>query len=159
MVRRLLWGIAAVAAIAGCDARDGGPAREETDLLVPPTLEDALLRMEAMLDTARAAGLDAGGVERLYRAEQISDRLLETETPFAWLADDYSVEARVRQIQSIADRVIARVRGNARREDLDADVAVLEARVVELRDALRGGGREAPVPVARLLAALDSTRR
>jgi len=160
MVRGLLWVAAGLAMIAGCGRPSRpGPASQGDEPVVPARLDDALVRMEAALDTARAAGLDAGGVERLYRAEAISDRLLETEARWAWLADDYSVEARVRQIQSIADRVIARVRGSARREDLDADVGTLQNRVRELREALARGGHDAPVPVARLLEALDSAGR
>ncbi len=160
MVWRLLW-IGGLIAAAGCGrAADPGRVEEAGEPLLPARLEDALLRMESMLDTARAAGLDAGGVERLYRVEEISDRLLETETPWAWLKDeDYSVEARLRQIQSIADRIIARVRGNGRREDLDTDVSALQDRVRELREALAPGGRDAPVPIERILATLDSAKR
>jgi hypothetical protein len=116
--------------------------------------------MEAELDTALAAGVDGAGIERLYRAEEISNRLLESHLPFAWLEDEnYSVDARLRQIQSVADRVVARIRSSGRQEELTADVESLRAEIRTLRAGLARGGTAAPIPIERILTQLDTARR
>jgi hypothetical protein len=125
-----------------------------------PSLDASLARMEAELDTALAAGVDGAGIERLYRAEEISNRLLESHLPFAWLeGENYSVDARLRQIQSVADRVVARIRSSGRREDLVEDVEGLRSEIRVLRAGLARGGTGAPVPIERVLTQLDSARR
>ncbi|MGH7503508.1 MAG: hypothetical protein ACREL7_17415 [Longimicrobiales bacterium] len=125
-----------------------------------PSLDASLARMEAELDTALAAGVDGAGIERLYRAEEISNRLLESHPPFAWLdGENYSVDARLRQIQSVADRVVARIRSSGQREDLLADVESLRSEIRDLRAGLAQGGSAAPVPIDRLLTQLDTARR
>jgi len=125
-----------------------------------PSLDASLARMEAELDTALAAGVDGAGIERLYRAEEISNRLLESHPPFAWLEDEnYSVDARLRQIQSVADRVVARIRSSGRREELTADVESLRAEIRTLRAGLARGGTAAPIPIERILTQLDTARR
>lgn len=125
-----------------------------------PSLDASLARMEAELDTALAAGIDGAGIERLYRAEEISNRLLESHLPFAWLEDQrYSVDARLRQIQSVADRVVARIRSSGRQEDLVTDVESLRSEIRLLRVSLAKGGTAAPTPIDRLLLQLDSSGR
>jgi hypothetical protein len=125
-----------------------------------PSLDASLARMEAELDTALAAGVDGAGIERLYRAEEISNRLLESHLPFAWLEDEnYSVDARLRQIQSVADRVVARIRSSGRQEELTADVESLRAEIRTLRAGLAHGGTAAPIPIERILTQLDTARR
>jgi hypothetical protein len=118
-------------------------------------LEEALAVLRAQLDTA-AAGLDEAGVRSLARVEPISDRLLETRLPFAWIsAESYSLEARLRQIQSRVDRIEALRTGGATREDVVAGIAELRAEVERLQDELRVGGVAAPTPVGVLLDSLD----
>lgn len=122
-------------------------------------LDDALSLLSAQLDTA-SAGLDEAGTRSLGRVEAISDRLLETRLPFAWLnTESYSLEARLRQIQSRADRIEALRTGGARREDVLAVVVALRDEVALLRAELRAGGKAAPTPVGRLLDSLDRSDR
>ena len=123
-------------------------------------LERILAGLEAQLDSALAEGLGGGSVRRLARAEAVTDRLIETELPFAWLGDGgYSVEARLRQIQALADRVMAQTRGGAGRDSLAAGVEALRDRVRSLRRELAEGGSAAPPPVGDLLRAMDTMRR
>jgi hypothetical protein len=133
-------------------------AAVRTDAFPPGArLADGLAIVEATLDSALATRLDEAGVPHLLRAEALSDRVLETEMPFAWLAaQNYSVEARVWQIQAQADRIVARLRAGARREDLLPEVEVLRGDVNSLRTALASGGEPQPPPVEYLLEQLDS---
>ena len=154
-----------VAILAGCGRApqpdDGLRAGQATPPpRTNPSLDASLARMEAELDTALAAGVDGAGIERLYRAEEISNRLLESHLPFAWLEDqNYSVDARLRQIQSVADRVVARIRSSGREEELTADVESLRAEIRTLRAGLARGGTAAPIPIERILTQLDTARR
>jgi hypothetical protein len=119
-----------------------------------------LVLLEAQLDSALAAGLDGAGPVHLDRAEAISDRLLETRLPFAWIsAESYSVEARLRQIQVRADRVEALRLGGARGEDVTAEIRQLREAVAVLRRELDADGTPAPPPVQQLLSTLDTARR
>lgn len=165
MRNRALAGIVGLAILAGC----GGAPQPDDGIRAGqaappprtnPSLDASLARMEAELDTALAAGVDGAGIERLYRAEEISNRLLETHLPFAWLeGENYSVDARLRQIQSVADRVVARIRSAGPRADLIADIEALRGEIRTLRAGLARGGTTAPVPIERLLTQLDSARR
>jgi len=122
-------------------------------------LDDALAMLYAQLDTA-AAGLDEAGTRSLGRVKAISDRLLETSLPFAWLsAESYSLEARLRQIQTRVDRMEALRQGGARRDDVVAGLLDLSATVGQLRNELAAGGTVSPVPVGVLLDSLDRTSR
>ena len=128
----------------------------------PPgsTLADGLAIINATLDSALRADFDDIGVQQLLRAEALSDRVLETEMPFGWLASqNYSVEARVWQIQAQADRIVARLRAGARREDLVPEAQALQRDVNALRSAIAAGGQSPPPPVDRLLERLDSARQ
>lgn len=119
-----------------------------------------LVLLQAQLDSALAAGLDGAGPAHLVRAEAISDRLLETRLPFAWIsAESYSVEARLRQIQTQADRIVALRVGGARREDVTSEIQQLRDAVAGLRRDLGASGGAAPTPVQQLLSTLDTTRR
>ncbi|MEJ2503371.1 MAG: hypothetical protein P8177_08675, partial [Gemmatimonadota bacterium] len=92
----------------GCD--DGGSERVPRE--APPAaaviapgreagqLTDQLEDLETELERALA-----GEPARLLPAEAITDRLLHARRPVDWLATGYDVEARLRQIQSLADRV------------------------------------------------------
>ncbi len=133
------------------------PAEEVSGL----PLERILDRLEAQLDSAIDEGLGAGAIRRLAAAEAVTDRLIETGLPFEWIRKDdgYSVEARLRQIQALADRVMAQARGGVDRDSLAADVQAFRDRVSGLRLDLEKGGGTPPVPVANLLRAIDTMRR
>lgn len=122
------------------------------------SLADGLEMIGAVLDSAIAHGLDDTGVGYMLRAEMLTDRVLETNMPFGWLASDYSVEARVWQIQAQADRIVARVRAGAG-DDLLPEAESLRADVAALREALSAGGEPAPAPVEGLLERLDAADR
>lgn len=165
MRNRALAALAGLAILGGCGRApqpDDGIRAGQTapPPRTNPSLDASLARMEAELDTALAAGVDGAGIERLYRAEEISNRLLESHLPFAWLeTENYSVDARLRQIQSVADRVVARIRSAGPRADLIADIEALRGEIRVLRAGLARGGTAAPVPIERLLTQLDSARR
>jgi hypothetical protein len=107
------------------------------------TLDNGLA---AMQKEVAAAVEDQGRFkEKLIQAEAISDRLLETKQPFAWLrTSSYGVEPRVRQIQALADRVLAQLRSGMSTQAVLPDVRLLQARIAQLRTGLRAGGGPAP---------------
>jgi hypothetical protein len=136
----------------------GGPETTEVpafEIGPATTLDTALRALMVQLDTV-VAGQDEAGARSLARVGAISDRLLETQLPFAWLsAESYSLEARLRQIQSRVDRIEALRTGGARREDVAEVVLELRADVVRLETELAAGGSPAPTPVGALLDSLD----
>ena len=164
---RLTAVIAAAAILAACNdvpwsgRADAPPAASEAEAFPPDAdLRTGLDLIGAVLDSAIATQLDDDGVRHLVRVEALSDRILETGMPFGWLTgSDYSVEARVWQIQARADRIMARLRANARRDELLLEVQALRTDVATLRTAIGEGGEAAPVPVDRLLQRLDSVTR
>jgi hypothetical protein len=92
--------------------------------------------------------------DKLIRAEAISDRLLETQLPFAWIrTSSYGVEPVVRQIQALADRVLAQLRGGMSAQAVLPDVRLLQSKVERLRAGLKAGGGAAPPTLDALLAA------
>jgi hypothetical protein len=123
------------------------------------TLDRGLRMLEQEVN---AAGNDLGksSVAHLLRAEAITDRLLEAQLPFTWLrADSYSLEAYVRQIQALADRIVAEIRNSEDRALVAQDVSELRKRVQALRRDLTRGGGSPPWPLDSLLAGVpaDST--
>jgi len=123
------------------------------------TLDDGLRMLEKELNDA-GDGLDKSAVSHLLRAEAISDRLLEARLPFTWLhADSYSLEAYVRQIQALADRIVAEIRNNDERPLVAQDVSELRKKVKAVRHDLARGGGNPPWPLDSLLAGIvaDST--
>ena len=125
------------------------------------SLDAGLKQLDDELAAAMSGNLGSKEAQdRLMRAEAITDRLLESELPFHWLkARDYSVEAMVRQIQALADRVIARMRNGMEGAEILADVRDLRRKTIELRRGLALGGGPAPISLDSLLAgyANDST--
>ena len=105
------------ALLAGC--RRNNPEEAAVSSASPPpaaalarehrSLDDGLGQLDRLLALAIRSHLEGDEAEgHLMRAEAITDRLLETDLPFHWMrARDYSVESAVRQIQALADRVIA----------------------------------------------------
>ncbi|HUH12581.1 MAG TPA: hypothetical protein VMK65_05705 [Longimicrobiales bacterium] len=115
-------------------------------------LDGQLARLEAEL---RAAADEDGDrfATRLRRAEAITDRLLEDELPVVWLPGEYFVEARLRQLQVRADRIVAGLQRGASAGDLRDEVDTFLSAVTRVRADIRGGGSpEAPPPLDSLLA-------
>jgi hypothetical protein len=125
------------------------------------SLDDGLQQLDRLLSLAMRGDLEGDAAEnQLLRAEAITDRLLETDMPFHWMRSrDYSVESAVRQIQALADRVIAKMRNGMDGQDILADVRDMRRQVIELRRGLAAGGGPAPLSLDSLLAryANDST--
>jgi hypothetical protein len=117
------------------------------------TLDQALALLERELDAA----LEDGGRFGIHldRAEAITDRLLETQLPFTWLQDSaYGVASMLRQIQALADRVVA-LRRSGKTENaaqMLTDLQDLHQKVKTLRTGLRGRGGPSPLPLDSLLA-------
>lgn len=115
------------------------------------SLESTLVLLERELNSAMDSEDRA---ERLVAAEAITDRLLETQLPFAWLtARAYGVQSLLRQIQSLADRIVAELRSGEKTEIIERDVRDLKSKVQELRAGLRAGGGNPPISLDSLLAA------
>lgn len=146
---------------AGCDrfTSDGSGTPES----VPPwaivplaagmPLDELLGTLEDELDAALGDGVSEDEMsERLLRAEAITDRLLDSRIPFDWLeASRYSVGSRLRQIQSLADRIVAQVQSRAPRAEVIADAEALRRDVGRLRAELAKGGGAAPPPLRELM--------
>ncbi|HSM36989.1 MAG TPA: hypothetical protein VK837_11375 [Longimicrobiales bacterium] len=157
-------------AVAGCgwmvvacgtapdEDRFASPA---TVTLAPDTLDLAgnLARLQGLVAEAREAEGDAL-FSTIRDAERVTDRLLETAPPVAWMPEQYSVDATLRQFQAAADRIVARLRRGAGAEDIADELAELEASVARLRQVLEEGtGRPAPPSLDSLLADSAATRR
>lgn len=137
------------------------PAALITAVTEPMTLDGKLRFLEQELDRLLTLGVsDDRARIRVYLAEAITDRLLDAPPPFAWLAQGYDLEAKVRQLQALADRVVAEVRRDSPQEEIIADLTMLRRRVAELRRDLTVQGRDAPPSLDSLLASvsLDSIR-
>jgi len=116
------------------------------------TLDHSLELLQLELGSALATSDKRN--DHLLRAEAISDRLLENQLPFAWMrSSSYGVEPRVRQIQALADRILAEVRSGLSTPIVLADVRELQTQVVQLRAGLRAGGSASPPTLEQLLAA------
>lgn len=116
------------------------------------TLEERLAVLEAELDAALDDDrLDAVTKQRLFRAEAITDRILETELTLTWLAEGYDLEARLRQLQALADRIVAGIRRDEPEAGILLDAVRLRRQVQSLRSALAEGGMNPPPPLDSLL--------
>jgi len=137
--------------------QDQGPPAAALERLTGIPLHEALGMLDRELVAALRTGLEGPGMEAFVRAEAISDRLLETRFPFEWLrSDSYSVQARIRQIQSQADRIDSLLRTDAPRDSALADLRHLRRAVLGLRQDLAQGGGARPIPLERLLAGRDT---
>lgn len=145
-------------AVSSC-GRDPGQERLEAQGAPPAAAEispaqgtETLERQLERLRIELEAGM-AGDPERLLAAEAITDGLMEARRPFDWLATGYDLEARLRQLQAMADRVVARLRRNAPLADVEEDVDMMQAALVDLRRQLAAGrGGPAPPTLDSLLA-------
>jgi hypothetical protein len=162
MIRPVVLAIALASGwLAGCqphpdEERMSAPPPPPATLIAPVrasmSLEDNLLVMERELTAAIDGGLRDEAVTRMFLAEAISDGLLEAQPPFAWLARNYALESRLRQIQVRADRIVAMLRRSEPREHILPEVVDLRAAVAELRRELDEGGGEPPISLDSLLA-------
>lgn len=166
-LQRLVFLVLVAPALAACDGNspDGSasaqapPPWAAAPLATGMPLDEMLDTLEHELTTALDDDTDDDErMERLIRVEAITDRLLDSRMPFDRLDDgNYSVGARLRQIQSLADRVTARIQSRAPRVDVIVEARDLLRIVRELRAGLAEGGTGAPPTLGELLAA-DSTR-
>jgi hypothetical protein len=152
--------------VAACRAPAPEQAPEQpadvvlTNLRPGTPLEQMLQYLDQALVHAIAGDMEGAAVDQFRHAEAISDRLLEARQPFEWIAlDQYSLQARLRQIQSGADRVMAQLQTGAPRDSMLQDLRALRADVLRLRQAISRGGTRAPIPLQQLLAADTLQRR
>ena len=146
--------------LVGCgrETRDepalSGPVPPGAALVSMPSnvsLDSALKLVEREIVLAQRGEGDFGA--RLQTAEAITDRLIETQMPFAWISSrSYGVEPMLRQIQTLADRIIAEYRSQARPEAIRRDLDDLHELVRGLRLGLRAGGGPHPPTLDSLLA-------
>lgn len=168
-LQRLVFLVLLAPALAACDGRS--PDASASAQAPPPWAAAPLatgMPLDEMLDTLEyeltaALDDDTDGderMQRLIRAEAITDRLLDSRMPFDWLEDgNYSVGARLRQIQSLADRVAAQIQSRAPRVDVIVEARDLLRIVRELRAGLAEGGTGAPPSLGELLTADSTTAR
>lgn len=117
------------------------------------TLDQSLMELEKELSMAIGTGMDGAAEPHILRAEAITDRLLETELPFTWLKGNaYSLDSWVRQIQALADRVVAQMRSGVDQGTITRDVTELRGKVIGLRQSLALGGGNPPPSLDSLLA-------
>lgn len=110
-------------------------------------LEDQLRTLAAEIEGARA-----GEPERLLTAEAVTDQLMHARRSLDWLAIGYDVEARLRQLQAMADRIVAQLRRGATLTSVEEDVETMQAAVDDLLTHLsRPGGGMAPPSLDSLL--------
>jgi hypothetical protein len=132
------------------DSAESAPPLTMRDLRGTASLDLALASLEQELNAAIRGDGDLD--RRLARAEAITDRLLETQLPFPWLTETaYGVEPMLRQIQVLADRVVAAC-SRAVRCAAGQDLRDLYAKVRAVRVGLRGKGGPAPLLLDSLLA-------
>lgn len=152
-MRRLL--IVPLVLLAACDRettlrtpREAPPAAA----VVAPgmgteNLHEQLRNFEAEIQRAQE-----GDPERLLTAEAISDQLIHARRSVDWLANGYSVEARLRQLQTMADRIVSLLRRGASLESVEDDVAIMLAAAQDLQRQLETeGGGAAPPSLEQLL--------
>lgn len=156
--RPLLIAAACALAMPAC-GRDPGQERLDSAgtppaaaLISPRQASESLDQQLERLRSELAAGME-GDPERLLAAEAITDGLMEARRPFDWLATGYDLEARLRQLQAMADRVVAKLRRGASLEEVAEDVEVMTRALTDLRRQIAAGrGTPAPPTLDSLLA-------
>lgn len=137
------------------------PQRPPAAAIAPMREATPLGEMLATLDSELRAALEGelqGEAEAaLLRAEAITDRLLEARLPFNWLhSDQYNLDARLRQIQSQADRAVAALFSGQPRDFVLEETRLLHTQVTALRQTVAQGGGPPREPVERLIEALQT---
>lgn len=155
-MRRFLLFCALSALASGCNVRGD---RAFTDEAPPPaaalvagrgagSLSEQLGEFTAVLDTTMA-----GQPSLMFTAEAMTDQLLTARRNEDWLASGYDVEARVRQLQAMADGIVARMRRGFSLDELKPEIETLRAAAVDLREQLaQPGGGAAPPSLDSLLS-------
>jgi hypothetical protein len=150
--------------LCACNGRTGD-RNESVEAPLPPAitsvsglpLDSALALLDVELKAALESKLDDTGFERFQRAEALTDRLLETRYPFQWLkGPSYSVDSKLRQIQALADRILAKHRSGMPADSAVPDLERVRHEVVWLRTELRNGGGAAPPAIEKLLSGQDT---
>ena len=155
-MRRFLILSLAPVLVAGCG--DDGGLRVPRDAppaaaVVAPGMETETLEEQLADLLAEVKRAEAGEPDRVLMAEAITDRLIHANRPVDWLASGYDVEARLRQLQAMADRVVARLRRGATIEDVQRELSTIGKAVEDLQAQLaRPGGGSAPPTLDSLLA-------
>ena len=146
---------------AGLGAEAPPPAAALTEVNSATPLDHGLVLLRQDLAPVIAGDVDGAEANSvLLRAEALTDRLLETRLPFQWLSNDgYGLDARLRQIQARADRVVALLRSGAPPDTVLAGVRALDQDAADLRTAIARGGTRAPPPLEQLLSEYESSRR
>jgi hypothetical protein len=135
------------------------PAAEMAAATEKLSLDQKLALMQGEIEAALKENLKGTALTRIFRAEAVSDRLLEAPPPFTWLRDAYATETRLRQVQALADRCVAELRRQAPDSIVRADITELQREIAHLRSELAVGGGTRPASLDSLLAglAVDST--
>ncbi|MGQ0813988.1 MAG: hypothetical protein ACT4O1_05935 [Gemmatimonadota bacterium] len=161
---RVLFIATGIAAITGCRQN---PEESATSQPAPPPaaalarqnlpLDQSLKELEKELSEALGKGMDGSAEGNILRAEAITDRLLESEIPFAWLtANAYDLSSYLRQIQALADRIMAQMRSGVDQVTVTREVTELRRKVIALRGSLARGGGNAPPTLDSLLAGYEA---
>jgi hypothetical protein len=157
-----------LAALTGCGwhdeeaaiaAQQRPPAAAIVAMAEATPLDDLLAALERDLDEVIEGGMLPEVEPLLFRAEAMTDRLPEARMPFRWLgSEQYSLDARLRQIQSQADRSVAALISGMPRDSVLLEARILRQEVASLRQAIAAGGGPSRVPVSQLIEALDTLR-
>lgn len=131
------------------------PAAAMARLGESPRLDDRLAELDSLLQEMLSGDFGDEARAGMMRAEALTDRLLEAEPAVQWLASDYSLAARLRQLQALADRIVASIRRGADDQAIRAEVRDLQRQIATLRRELaRPGGGPAPPSLDSLLSAV-----
>jgi hypothetical protein len=162
---RNLLAIRVLPALLLCAACGAAPQPEPTRASVAimtevrpgAPLDEILQLLDEHLVRALEGRMEGESVEDFRRAEAISDRLLEAFMPFEWIdSEQYSLESRLRQVQSQADRVLAMLETGFPRDSMLDELRVLREQVVGLRGTIAAGGTRAPPHIHQLLHGGDT---
>jgi hypothetical protein len=162
-IRAMLNRVLALALIVTASGCQQNPEESAVSQPAPPPasalarqnlpLDQSLKELEKELSTAIGRGMDASAEANILRAEAITDGLLESEMPFSWLtANSYSLDSYLRQIQALADRVVAQLRSGVEQTVIIREVIDLRRKVISVRRSLAQGGGASPPSLDSLLA-------
>lgn len=148
LIVSLVIGACGTAESADGVSRDAPPAAA---VLAPGEAGDLVEELRGMIAELDLAVTE--DPERILTAEAISDRLMQARRPTDWLSSGYDVEARLRQIQTMADRLVAILRRGSPMTRVEPDVRTLQLAASDLLEGLeRSGARSKPLSLDTLLA-------
>lgn len=143
--------------LAACEG-DAGSRRVSRDAppaaaVVAPTRRSVGLAEQLGELAGELEAASAGAPDRLLTAEAITDQLMDAPRTLDWLGTGYDVEARLRQLQAMADGLVARLRRGATLDEVRPEIGLLQASVADLEAQLGSpGGGPAPPSLDSLLA-------